>query len=482
MAEEKDLEVAVASSQTSASNKEVGDVDTVDWSPEEEQRLVRKLDWIILPPLVFAFLALQLDRGNIGAAYTDGFAFDVGITQDQYNTGNTLFSVGTVVLQIPSNLILYRIGPTIWVVAQIFAFGLVSTFQAWQHGRRAFFATRTLLGLCESGFIPAGLYTLSRWYKKSEISKRYAIYFFGNNLATAISGLLASGILRLDGVRGFYGWQWLFIIEGVWTLATGVYFAIIFPKSPDHPVSLLGIRWFSEHDSHIMTRRVLIDDPAKAQGRLHVSWHEIRRTITNWRLFSHIIIPLAGIAPSWTLGAYAPYLIMEMGYGLLTANALCSIGGFMLLPMNLLWGYIADRTRRRGLMVSIGLFLFLAFTIANRKLILVDNKKLRLPMLIFMVAFSACWYPINASLVALNASTPEERSVSLATVTMCANLAGIIGSNLFRASDAPFYPHGWDSLCAVVGTALAFSLIVNLQYYILNRRMRNKEGVEPWHI
>lgn len=61
----------------------------------------------------------------------------------------------------------------------------------------------------------------------------------------------------------------------------------------------------------------------------------------NWRLFSHIVIPLAGIAPSWTLAAYAPYLVMEMGYGKLEANALCSIGGFMLLPMNLLWGYLA---------------------------------------------------------------------------------------------------------------------------------------------
>lgn len=70
-------------------------------------------------------------------------------------------------------------------------------------------------------------------------------------------------------------------VEGVYTLATGVYFGIIFPKSPDHPVSLTGIRWFNERDTHILKSRVLIDDPAKAQGRLHVSWHEIKRTVSN---------------------------------------------------------------------------------------------------------------------------------------------------------------------------------------------------------
>lgn len=69
----------------------------------------------------------------------------------------------------------------------------------------------------------------------------------------------------------------------------------------------------------------------------------------------------------------------------------------------------------------------------------------------------------------------------MAAVTMCANLAGIIGNNLFRLEDAPFFPHGWGAICGVVGTALGMSLITNAQYYLLNRRLRNKEGVELWH-
>ncbi|KAJ4391241.1 hypothetical protein N0V93_004858 [Gnomoniopsis smithogilvyi] len=485
ISEKGDLEVANARSDTSISNKAASESEheVVNWTPEEEKKLVRKLDWIILPPLVLAFFALQLDRGNIGAAYTDGFTLEIGIGQDEYNTGNTLMSVGIVLLEVIAidNLILYKIGPTIWIGAQVFAWGLVATFQAFQKGLGPFLATRFLLGLCESGFIPAGLFTLSRWYKKDEISKRFAVFFFGNNLATALSGLLASGILRLEGAHGLYGWQWIFIIEGIYTVFAAIYFMVVFPKSPMHPVSLFKIRWFNERDAHILTTRVLVDDPARSQARKHVRWKDIKEMLLNWRLFSHIIIPLAALAPSWTFGAYAPFLVMEMGYTKLKANALCSAAGFMLLPINMFWGFTADKARKRGLMVSLGLAIYLAFAIGNREIIKVDDKTMRLPMLLLLVGFSTCWHPVNCAWVSLNAKTPEERSISMAAVTMCANLAGIIGNNLFRSEDGPWYPHGWGSICGCIGTALGMSIFTNIQYWVLNRRLRNKEGVELWH-
>lgn len=101
---------------------------------------------------------------NSGNALTDDFLVDVNITQYHYNIGQQLLSLGIVLLEIPSNMILYQVGPRAWLSVQIFAFGLVSLFQAFQHGPGAFFATRLLLGLCESGYIPAGLYTITAWY------------------------------------------------------------------------------------------------------------------------------------------------------------------------------------------------------------------------------------------------------------------------------------------------------------------------------
>ncbi|KUI65292.1 hypothetical protein VM1G_00787 [Cytospora mali] len=458
------------------------DVPNIDWSEDEEKKLVRRLDFIVLPPLVLALFALQLDRGNIGNALTDFFTFDIGITQNQYNTGQLLLSLGIVLLEIPSNLILYKIGPTLWIGGQIIAWGLVATFQAFQNGLTSFLVTRLLLGLCESGFIPAGLYTLSRWYKKDEISKRFSIYFFGNNLATAMSGLLGYGILHMRGICNLSGWQWLFLLEGIYTVVTGIVFLIIFPKSPENPVSFLRIRLFSDRESHILKARVHLDDPTKAQGRAHVSLDEFKRTFKNWKLIPHFLIGLCALAPSWTMGAYAPILVSSFGYGRLTANAYVSIGGWILLVANLIWGYLADKLNRRGPMVFLGLFLFWCFTLGNRLSVYSSNETRRFALLIIGVAFSSCWHPTNCSWVSLNAQTPEQRSISMAIMIMSANLAGIIGTQLFREGDGPYYPRGWTAILILVTVALVMSAVANLQYLILNRRLRNKEGAKPYHL
>ena len=90
-------------------------------------------------------------------------------------------------------------------------FGVVATLQVFLRDRAGFLAARVILGFCESGYIPGAIYTLSTWYKKRELAKRVAILFFGMFGANAISPVLASGILKLDHVRGLHGWQWLFL-------------------------------------------------------------------------------------------------------------------------------------------------------------------------------------------------------------------------------------------------------------------------------
>jgi MFS family permease len=139
--------------------------------------------------------------------------------------------------------------------------------------------TRLLLGLCESGFIPAGLYTITRWYKNEETSKRFAWYFVGNGLAQACSGLIAYGVLQMRGISGLAGWQWLFILEGILTLVVGVVFALLFPASPRKPVNLLGRRYFNEKETYILVQRMLLDDQTKEKGRKNVTGAELRATV-----------------------------------------------------------------------------------------------------------------------------------------------------------------------------------------------------------
>lgn len=123
-----------------------------------------RLDFTLVPLLGLGFFCLQLDRDNIANALTDNFLKDVGITQNEFNVGQQMLSLGIVLFEIPSNMILYRVGPAKWLTLQLFLFGTVATFQAFQKGYGPYIATRLLLGITESGFIPG--------YRHGTLAKR----------------------------------------------------------------------------------------------------------------------------------------------------------------------------------------------------------------------------------------------------------------------------------------------------------------------
>ncbi|EQB56921.1 putative transporter [Colletotrichum gloeosporioides] len=448
----------------------------VDWSQEEEQRLLRKVDILIMPLLILAFFALQLDRGNMGNALTDYFLKDVGISQNQFNVGQQLLSAGIVILEIPSNLVLYRVGPTLWIGGQIIAWGLVATFQAFQKGLGPFMVTRLLLGLCEAGFIPAALYTMTRWYKKEETSRRFSWFFLGNMLAAACSGLIAYGILHMRGVANLAGWQWLFLLEGIFTVLVGICFLVFFPNQVSNPVSLAGLRYFSEREAEILYKRVMLDDPSKAHPKKSVSWPELREALTNWKLIPHVIFTIAALSPSSTLSSYAPSLVASMGYDRLQANAMVSIGAWILIPVNLFWGWIADKTRVRGPWVFLGLLIFWGFNLGNLLLIDSDRTK-RFTMLTLSVAFSFPWHPVNGAWVSMNAKSAGERSITMAILIMAANCSGIVGKQLFREGDGPKYRQGWTVITGLVTAAVVCGIWANVQYYILNKRRLSRAGL-----
>ena len=170
-----------------------------------------RVDFTVLPLLCIGFLVFQFDRMNLASALTDGFADHIGIGQATVNLGNNLLFLGTVALEIPSNMLLQRVGPRRWLTAQVLLFGLVGLAQIFIRDRAGYVASRLCLGLAESGYIPGSIYTVSTWYTRDERARRVAIFFFGMFGGNAVSPLFASGILKMGGLRGLQGWQWLFL-------------------------------------------------------------------------------------------------------------------------------------------------------------------------------------------------------------------------------------------------------------------------------
>jgi MFS family permease len=192
-----------------------------------------------------------------------------------------MLSLGIVLFEIPSNMILYRVGPGKWLTLQLFLFGVVSTFQAFQNSYSSFIASRFLLGMTESGFIPGGLWTLSTWYTRRETAKRVMFFYFGNQFGQASSKLLAYGILHMRGVGGKPGWFWLFVIMGTFTVLSGFVLGFLLPDSLKRPQSTFLPRatFFNDRELHILKTRVLLDDPIKGQKKKHLGRDAFKKAV-----------------------------------------------------------------------------------------------------------------------------------------------------------------------------------------------------------
>lgn len=164
-----------------------------------------------MPVLIIGFFVLQLDRSNMGNALTDTIVEDLHITTDTVSIGNQLMSAGVVVAEIPSNLVLQRLGARVWLPILVTIWGVIALSQAFVTNIHSFYATRFLLGLFEGGYIPGVQYVLALFYKENELAMRTSIFYFGNYFSTATGSLIAAGILKMGGQHGLAGWQWLFI-------------------------------------------------------------------------------------------------------------------------------------------------------------------------------------------------------------------------------------------------------------------------------
>ncbi|RCH94373.1 hypothetical protein CU097_012115 [Rhizopus azygosporus] len=198
------------------------DADNIVSDTEAEKKLVRKLDTRLLPFLSFMYLFSSLDRSSLGNAVLDNFEEDVGITPDQFNTCVTIFYVGFLIFQIPSNILLKRFTAKRWLPFLMLLWGTIACLHATVRNYTQLLIFRFLLGFFEAGFFPGVIYFLTLFYKKNEMATRIALFWGSTVAAHAYAGVLAYGILQLRGSGGLTGWQWLFLIEGIPTVLVSV--------------------------------------------------------------------------------------------------------------------------------------------------------------------------------------------------------------------------------------------------------------------
>lgn len=178
-----------------------------------QRKLVTKIDFRVIPVLSILYLLAFLDRTNIANASVFGLQKDLNLKSTEYNTALTIFFIPYILFEIPSNILLKKLKPHVWLSACMFLFGFVTIMQGLVKNYSGLLATRFFLGLAETGMFPGSFYLIGMWYKRSEAQRRYSFFFGSTSLAGAFGGLLASAIGKMDGMRGYHGWRWIFILE-----------------------------------------------------------------------------------------------------------------------------------------------------------------------------------------------------------------------------------------------------------------------------
>lgn len=194
-------------------------------------------------------------------------------------------------MQLPSNMILTRVRPSLYIPIWVCTWSVLSAATAAVHNFSGLIALRFFLGICEAPFFPGVFYLLSCWYTRKELALRYAVLYSGLVLATATSGLLAAGIFSgLDGVRGLSGWQWLFILEGATSFLLGIpaFFVL-----PDFAESKTGsTRWLFNDDERRVCLSRLARDAVSNQEDNHSVLHGLKLAVTDVKVLIFVCLLL----------------------------------------------------------------------------------------------------------------------------------------------------------------------------------------------
>lgn len=186
------------------------------WRAAKRKALLRKIDSRLLPFLVIMYLLNFLDRSNLAQARQGSLEEDLGMKGTDFNLATSIFFVGYLLMQLPSNLLITRLRPSIYLSSAMVLWGAVSACNGATHKFTDLVVVRFFLGFVEAPFFPGAIFLMSSWYTRAEMTRRISWFYSGNALANMFGGLLGASILgNLDGSQGIAGWRWLFIIVGL---------------------------------------------------------------------------------------------------------------------------------------------------------------------------------------------------------------------------------------------------------------------------
>ncbi|KAK9331449.1 major facilitator superfamily domain-containing protein [Lipomyces starkeyi] len=403
-----------------------------------EIKLVQKLDRIIIPTLWVMYFCNFMDRNAITNGKLNHLTEDLKLHGNQYNTAISILFCGYLIGQIPSNMILTRVRPSVYLAGFTIVWSLVSGLMAVVHDYKGLLLTRFFLGFVEAPFYPGALYLLSIFYTKKELSLRIALFYTGNIAANAFCGLIAAAVFAtLDNVHGLAGWRWLFIITGVVSFGIGLLSLIALPDTP------LTTWWLSEEE------RQLAHDRVKRDTTEHVGstsiWNGLKQAVKDYRTWLFCFNMNMQVSAE-SFKNFFPSVVQTLGFNTTVTLALTCppyvASGFAGAALSWSSGKRNERTWH----MIIGTFLdVVGFAMAAST----TNIAVRYVGMVIFVSFSSGVNDICLGWAASTlGQTPEKKAISMALINMLSNISSVYTPYLWPSSDAPRYITGMSSSAA----------------------------------
>ncbi|SEL97651.1 MFS transporter [Parapedobacter koreensis] len=242
-------------------------------------KLIRKVKFRLLPLIVLMFALAMLDRSNVGFV-KHYLEIDAGIGASAYALGAGIFFIGYALFEVPSNLILHKVGARLWLSRIMVTWGLVSIAMIFVHDQTSFYILRFLLGAAEAGFSPGVILFLTYWFPKTYRGQAYGWYYLGVPIALMMGGPFSGWLLDSSDTFGFRNWQWMFIVQGALTVLVGIIAFFVLVSKPDHA------KWLTQQEKRLLNQALAKDQAL--QERTENSTNQ--RVFTDWRVWRFVFI------------------------------------------------------------------------------------------------------------------------------------------------------------------------------------------------
>lgn len=378
-----------------------------------EQSLIRKVTRRLIPLLFILYIVAYLDRVNVGFAALQ-MNRDLGLSASAFGFGSGIFFVGYCLFEVPSNLVLARVGARRWIARIMITWGITASAMMFVHTPMSFYILRFLLGTAEAGFFPGVAYYLSHWYPQAERARAIALFMSAVPASLVIGGPLSGALLGLDGQFGLSGWQWLYLVEGLPAVVLG---GIVLRYLTERP---RDAKWLTSAEIARIESQLTLEHEQLAASRsvgvIHV--------LTDLRLWCLGLVYMLVVSGFYGYSVWSPQVIQSLtgttplGVGLITA------GISVLVTISIVAnGAHSDRTGERVLHIVIPLFVMGCGFVASG--LLTTALFVLLAIAVVPMGCSATFGPFYSLPTMFLDKT--DAAVGLALVSTLANCGGFIG-------------------------------------------------------